>query len=80
MVGQKKKNYHNFHLFFPVCKRKEFELFQLLTIFNILLKTIQLHSTQGDLTQIFPIFPNSIVNLNFYMKMDPGPTWVSNDR
>ena len=38
------------------------------------------HSTQGHLTQIFPTFPNTIVNLDFYMKTDSGLSWVSNDR
>ena len=38
------------------------------------------HSTQGDLTQIFPTFPNAIVNLDFHMKTDTGLSWVSNDR
>ena len=35
---------------------------------------------QGHLTQIFPTFPNPIVNLDFHMKMDPELSWVSNDR
>ena len=38
------------------------------------------HGTQGHLTQIFPTFPNPIVNLDFHMKTDPGLSWVSNDR
>ena len=31
--------YHNFYLLFPICKRKEFKLFQLLEIFfkNVLM-------------------------------------------
>ena len=37
-------------------------------------------NTQGHLTQIFPTFPNTIVNLDFYMKTDSGLSWVSNDR
>ena len=36
--------------------------------------------TQGHLTQIFPTFPNPIVNLDFHMKTDPQLSWVSNDR
>ena len=36
--SQKNNFYHNFYLFFPICKRKEFKLFQLLTNFDILLK------------------------------------------
>ena len=32
--------YHNFHLFFPICERKEFVLFQLLIFFDILLKKL----------------------------------------
>ena len=36
--SQKNISYHNFHLFFPICDRKEFKLFQFLTIFDILLK------------------------------------------
>ena len=32
----------NFNSFFPVCERKEFKLFQLLTTFDILLKKIRL--------------------------------------
>ena len=31
---QKVFSYHNFYLFFPICKRKEFELFQLLESFK----------------------------------------------
>ena len=31
---QKVFSYHNFYLFFPICKRKEFELFQLLENFE----------------------------------------------
>ena len=31
---QKIISYHNFHLFFPICKRKEFKLFQLLESFK----------------------------------------------
>ena len=32
-------SYHNFYLFFPICKRKEFKLFQLLEFFfkNVLM-------------------------------------------
>ncbi len=37
------------------------------------------HATQGDLTQIFPTFPNPIVNLDFHMKTDTGLSWVSNN-
>ena len=36
--------------------------------------------TQGDLTQIFATIPNPMVNLNFYMKTDPGLAWVSKDK
>ena len=36
--------------------------------------------THGDLTQIFPTFPNPIVNLDFHMKIDIGLSWVSNNR
>ena len=35
-------SYHNFYLFFPICKWKEFKLFQLLTIFDISLKNVRL--------------------------------------
>ena len=38
-----------------------------------------LELTQGHLTQIFPTFPNPIVNLDFHMKTDAGLSWVSND-
>ena len=31
---QKVFSYHNFYLFFPICKRKEFKLFQLLESFK----------------------------------------------
>ena len=34
--------------------------------------------TQGDLTPIFPTFSNQILELNFYINMDPGSTDVSN--
>jgi hypothetical protein len=30
-----------------------------------------LQGTHGDLTQIFPTFPNAMVNLDIHMKMDP---------
>ena len=30
--------------------------------------------TQGDLPQIFPTFPNPILNLDFHLKMDPP--WI----
>ena len=33
---------HNFHLFFPICEGKEFVLFQLLTIFDNLLKKLRM--------------------------------------
>ena len=36
--------------------------------------------TQVHLTQIFPVIPNPTVNLDFYTKVDPGLSWVSNDR
>ena len=47
---QKIISYHNFYLFFPIleivlypiCKWKEFRLFQLFTIFDISLKKLQL--------------------------------------
>ena len=32
--SQKIMVYHNFHLSFPICKKKEFKLFQLLEIFK----------------------------------------------
>ena len=41
---------------------------------------IRLPCTQGHLTQIFPTFPNNIVNLDFYMKTDLELSWVSNNR
>ena len=50
-----------------------------LAYYVIGLKT-QCLCTQGHLTQIFPTFPNTIVNLDFYMKTDSGLSWVSNDR
>ena len=43
-------------------------------------KDVFRYGTQGHLTQIFPTFPNTIVNLDFYMKTDSGLSWVSNDR
>ena len=35
-------------------------------------------ATQGDLTQIFPTFSNPILNLNFYINVDPKSTYMSN--
>jgi hypothetical protein len=32
--SQKHISYHNFHLFFPICDRKEFGIFQLLKNFK----------------------------------------------
>ena len=42
MDHDSKKNifYHNFYLFFPICKRKEFKLFQLLESFK---KNVLMH-------------------------------------
>ena len=37
---QKIISYHDFYLFFPICKRKEFELFQLLESFK---KNVLMH-------------------------------------
>ena len=31
--------------------------------------------TQGDLTPNFPIFAKPILNLDFYMNVDPGSTY-----
>ena len=46
---QKMISYHNFYLFFPICKWKKFRLFQLLTVFDISLKKVWLgHSDLND--------------------------------
>ena len=36
------------------------------------------HRTQGDLTPNFPTFSKPILNLDFYINVDPGSTQVSN--
>ena len=38
--SQKNIFYHNFYLFFPICRRKEFKLFQLLENFK---KNVLMH-------------------------------------
>ena len=59
---QKNTSYHNFYLFFPICKRKEFKLFQLLENFK---KNVPMHhpSIKKSLANpiIFSLVISSIV-------------------
>ena len=54
---QKIISYHNFYLFFPICKRKEFKLFQLLESFK---KKVLMHcpSIKKSVGYVRPIILN----------------------
>ena len=55
---QKIISYHNFYLFFPICKWKEFKLFQLLESLkkNVLMHHSSIKKSLNNLTLLFSLF------------------------
>ena len=64
---QKNISYHNFYLFFPICKRKEFKLFQLLESFK---KNVLMHhpSIKKSLAYLKLIHPSWVLGHIYNMK------------